>query len=158
MTEHKSMGTDPKNIEYLREHGPTPGPELPGQRKPKHRARGIRILRVSGTSAQTETGERMKSIYYFDEHDPVAVIETFCEAHPELTARVSKERFTRMFGNHGREWKAAARQIAEDRDLESHTANGSAFDADDERICPACGEDVDVPLPTHLRQDCAENL
>lgn len=62
-----------------------------------------------------------------------------------------------MFGNHSREWKAAAQAVAEARELESHTANGSAFDASDERICPTCGEDVDVPLPTHLRRDCAEN-
>lgn len=142
------------NLEFLRDHGPTPGIDLPAQRKPEHRFHGIRILRVSGARGKTVNVERLQPIYYLDEHDQKTVVRAFADAHPAFVDAKSTEGFVRVFSRQGRSWKAAARTVAAELGLESHTAEGGAFDADAEHVCPACGEDVDTRIPTHLTGDC----
>lgn len=82
------------------------------------------------------------------------MVRVFAEEHQNLIEAKSKEGFVRIFSRHGQSWKEAARAVASDLGLESHTGPGGAFDASGEPICPACGEDVDTKIPTHLTGDC----
>lgn len=142
-----------KNIEYLRKYGPTLGEHLPGQRKPKQRAQGVRVFRLAGARGETVNADRLRAIYHLDSHDSRAVVGAFADAHPKLVDAKSKEGFVRIISRRGTAWKEAACIVSDELNLESHTDGGGVFDADAEHICPACRMDIDTKLPTHLTGD-----
>lgn len=108
--------SESQTIAFLREHGPSPTPELPTKSPSRKDSwKGCRLVKATAFSAaQDVSGEstaRTGVAYLADEHEPEAVVRAVIDANPHvLTA--TKGALTRRFGNHSSALKEAWRDIA----------------------------------------------
>lgn len=107
---------------------------------------------MAETLSSTSPGGPLTDIYYLGEHDPVSVVRAFCDVNPNFVEEKSRTGFVRLFGNHGSEFKEAAREVADEIGLEGKAPTGD-FDTRNGVECPRCGEEV-PDMPGHLRNGC----
>lgn len=100
-----------KNIEHLREHGPTPKSELPNNKvSTSDRANGAWKFTISGTRQGTADplGGNIDPVWYLEgEHDRAAVVRAFLDANPQLVEAKSRSGLRAMMRRNGSMWHDA---------------------------------------------------
>lgn len=99
-----------KNVEYLREHGPSTYEELPsGKVSASDRRNGIWKFKLEGTTtnggSSDSTGGHINLVYYLkDEHSKEAVLRAFLDANPRLVETKTRKGLRGMLRQQGRQW------------------------------------------------------
>lgn len=88
------------NVKHLRDHGPTPIPDLPHGTDAADRLAGLATFRI-------ETGAPTVGIAYLvGEHGAEAILRAFFEANPRA-ADMSRKSLAARIGGHGSVWREA---------------------------------------------------
>ena len=96
-----------KNVDYLREHGPSAVSELPTGITHSDKRHGAAKFSIYNNVSSVDT------VYYLmDEHEPKAVIRKFFEQNPKVVENNTQRTLSELAGNHGREFKKVAGQLA----------------------------------------------
>lgn len=96
-----------KNVEYLHEHGPSTKEELPvGFDRSDKRHGGASF------DIPINVGSSNPVYYLMEEHDARAVVRKFFEENPNVVENNSQRTLTATAGNHGSEFRDAARDLA----------------------------------------------
>lgn len=116
-------GSTPKNIQYLRENGPTRYSDLPGhQLSTPDRMRGAARVhlksRASGPGYRSG-GQHDPVAYLMDEHDPRDVIEEYHDANPGIVEGTNQSGLTQYWGNVGSEFGKVAKEMVSELDIDN---------------------------------------
>jgi hypothetical protein len=143
-----------KNISYLVDHGPRPLQQLPSDVTTGDRERGLCTFVIRGNPQSSMGGSVTTIAYLADRHDRTAVLRAFYRANPGFVEVKSFRYAQRLVGDHGREWQAAHREIADDYFDRSDNSRGGTQDCED-RDCPICGETIAYNgFPAHVTSEC----
>lgn len=99
-----------QNVECLREHGPAPIDDLPGgvgRQDKRHGAANFAI--------HNNVGSITRVVYLMEDHDEAEVLETFFDANPHVLENNSQRTLVSQAGNHGPQFRDAARRIVPQR-------------------------------------------
>lgn len=134
----------PKEVRYLREHGPTPRPELEDagiEPQGRYRHYDVRRLNVGRSPGRTNCGiGRVTPVRYLPEHDLETVVRTFIDANPAMLDR-PKAGVTQYFGKDSHAMRDAWQAVADDYADEMPTRKNQDV-SPSEPSCDICGEDV----------------
>jgi hypothetical protein len=92
--------------------------------------------------------------YLTESHDRTAVLRAFYRANPGFVEVKSFRYAQRLVGDHGRQWQAAHREIADDYFDRSDNSRGGTQNCEDQD-CPLCGETIAYNgFPAHVTSEC----
>lgn len=93
-------------MEYLREHGPSPGHELPQQIRTADKTAGVTkfTLKTPGVS-----GNSTYVYYLFGEHSKASVVRAWLDAHERVAERTDIQEFSKFLSAQGSSWVTAAK-------------------------------------------------
>jgi hypothetical protein len=139
---------------YLKEHGPTPRPDLPARLDSHHRKQGVRVFRLTAGVGDTQlAGGPSVKIAYLSAHDKATVCRAFFEANPEFVAAQTYRSASEQLSNYGREWVDACRPVLAEYFGSPSVVEESGFESGETDTCSFCGEPVPKGgLPAHLRE------
>lgn len=112
-------GGTKQNVLYLREHGPTPVPKLPGgQVSIGDKQAGVWKFTVAGNRHRDGitkgSGGGTAVAYLADEHDRETVVRAWLDANPSAAERRPRRGLAEILNRHGRQWRDAVRAALDD--------------------------------------------
>lgn len=138
-----------KNVEYLREHGPTAVKDLPYRVTPEAKRQGVWVFQVRGTSPQNSgvnAGQQLNVAYLRDQHSKERVIASWLAVNADGLEDCSRKQIRYMLRRQGKSWHDAIDAVI--------PADGSSGRGGGERYaeCPICHRRVTAThkIPEHV--------
>lgn len=142
-------------VEYLRENGPSPYSDLPYDIGFTDKVAGARKFDItSNTYGSTQsTGGSTTPVYYLDDHNPIAVVDTWVSHNKHVIDAKSGPGFIQSFDRTDPDFADAITTVARHH-YDCISPNPGGGDPDPGGDCPYCADEYDQYLPQHLRDGC----
>lgn len=138
---------------YLKDHGPTPRPDVPVQDWVVTSDATVQVFSPRRGLFGSAKGV---AVVYLPSHDPATVVETWVAANAEWLRELSQSAITRRIaGNYDEAWVAAWKECAPEYGIKSHQQAPEDADKDPLRECPKCGEQVGARRFARHLQECS---
>lgn len=147
-----------QNYQYLIEHGPCTGRELPTKSgsSPTTRENGMRVFKLPAGQGTRENamGTNQAGVYYLDgRHAPVSVLRKWVDANESSVEHSPAWGLHQSVCRQYPEFKQASREVF--GPFEAVQDSGSNESGKTDKPCPFCGDDDIDSFPRH-RPDCPE--